>query len=173
VGLKKKELEAMLRAAMTAQKTPSKYEQQYDAELGKMDDIIARKDFGNLPTEYAPDFHQVAEEKRKRDQMSQLHETGIGAWNSGDGAAMQPMKEFNTNLYLEGVRDTNDNAVKSFISGRNSLRSGLMGAAMDRNKDVLSTVMGLYQQKAAQPSFWGDVAKMAIGTGIKTAASFI
>lgn len=171
--MKKKQLEAMLQAALAKKNEPSEFEKQYQKQLGEMDKIVESKDYRNLPTEYAPDFHEIEIEKKKRDQMAGLHKTGVGAWADKTGANLATINEFNTNAYLNDVRNTNDQAVKNFINSRNQLRSGLMGAQVDRDKDYFNGILQMLQGKQAQGSFWSDVGKMAIGTGLNLASKFI
>lgn len=173
MGLKKKDLERMFQQALAAYQQPSKYETAMDNELARMDGIIANKDFSNLPTEYAPDFHDVAVEQDKRSKLANLHQTGIGAWNSGDGKALESVKQANASLYANDIRQGNENAVRNFIDNRNNLRSGLLGQAMQRNQGALNVITPLYQNAANKPSFWGDAGRMAIGTGLKVASKFI
>jgi hypothetical protein len=166
--MKKKELERMFREALAAMKQPTKYETEIDAEKQRLDALINSKDYTNLPTEYAPDFQNVAAAQEQRKKLAGLSQTGIGAWQNNPNS-LDAVKEYNLNAFTRDVQHANEGAVRSLVEKRDNLRAGLMGQAMQRNSDVLNFITSIYQQKMSQPNFWADVAKMGIGTGLKVA----
>jgi hypothetical protein len=169
MGIKKKELERMFKEALAAMNKPNQYETAFNNDLSRMDSIINAKDFSNMPTEFAPDFQDVSRAQEQRKKLAGLGDSGIGAWQSNSNS-LGAVKEYNLNAFTRDVQHANEGAVKNLVDTRNNLRGNLMREAMQRNKDVLSFVTPLYQQKMAQPNFWADVAKMGIGTGLSMAS---